>query len=85
MKESLKFDCSKIFHFANESEVGALSTQAHEAFKALREGTCPGNDFLGWMDLPVQMTEAEIADIEKTAADLRTRTQVMVVIGIGGS
>ena len=48
MKESLKFDCSKIFHFANESEVGALSTQAHEAFKALREGTCPGNDFLGY-------------------------------------
>lgn len=45
MKESLKFDCSKIFHFASESEVGALSTQAHEAFKALREGTCPGNDF----------------------------------------
>ena len=53
--------------------------------KSLKNGTSKGNDFLGWLDLPAAITEAELNDIEKTAAELRSRTQVLVVIGIGGS
>ena len=53
--------------------------------KSLKEGTGKGSDFLGWLNLPVEITSEQLADIEKTAAELRARTQVMVVIGIGGS
>ena len=84
-KEHLRLDCSKISGFIGEGEVESLYPQAEEAYKALRAGTCPGNDFLGWLDLPLQITEKDLDEIEETAAALRARTQVLVVIGIGGS
>lgn len=82
---SIKFDDSKICHFVSKDEMNALYPQAGEALKALKNGTSKGNDFLGWLDLPVDIKPELLADIEKTAADLRARTQVVVVIGIGGS
>ena len=51
----------------------------------MKNGTGKGNDFLGWLNLPIDIKPELLADIEKTAADLRARTQVVVVIGIGGS
>lgn len=85
MMNSIKFDCSKIHSFVDQNELSALYPQAREALKSLKDGTGKGNDFLGWLDLPVNVTKEELADIEKTAADLRARTQIVVVIGIGGS
>lgn len=82
---SIKFDYSKVCNFAKKEEISGLYPQANQALKSLREGTCKGNDFLGWIDLPANITAAHLADIEKTAADLRARTEVVVVIGIGGS
>lgn len=82
---SIKFDCSKIRGFVSQDELNGLYPQACQALKSLKDGTGRGNDFLGWLDLPANMTAEELADIEKTAADLRARTQVVVVIGIGGS
>ena len=82
---SIKFDYSKICHFVGQNEVEALYPQAKEALKGLKNGTSKGNDYLGWLNLPAEITAEQLTDIEKTAADLRKRTQVVVVIGIGGS
>ncbi|MCI5707334.1 MAG: glucose-6-phosphate isomerase [Odoribacter sp.] len=83
--ERIKFDYSKICSFVDKEDFAALMPQAQKAMKGLVEGTCKGNDFLGWLNLPVDISTEEMADIEKTAANLRARTQVVVVIGIGGS
>lgn len=83
--ESIKFDYSKICNFVDQEAVRALYPQAQQALKSLKEGTSKGSDFLGWLNLPADITPELLSDIEKTAADLRTRTQVVVVIGIGGS
>ncbi len=81
----IKFDYSQVCNFVKKEEINTLFPQAAEALKSLKNGTSKGNDFLGWLDLPAAITEAELNDIEKTAAELRSRTQVLVVIGIGGS
>lgn len=59
--------------------------EAETALKSLYDGSCKGADFLGWLDLPARITEEELKEIERTAKSLRERTQVVVVIGIGGS
>lgn len=81
---TIQFDYSKICKFASKAEIEALYPEAVEGLKRLKDGTSKGNDFLGWLDLPLMSPEL-LTDIEKTAADLRARTQVVVVIGIGGS
>lgn len=81
---TIQFDYSKICKFASKAEIEALYPEAVEGLKRLKDGTSKGNDFLGWLDLPLMAPEL-LTDIEKTAADLRARTQVVVVIGIGGS
>lgn len=83
--ERIKFDYSKINSYINKEEFAALIPEAQKALQGLKDGTCKGNDFLGWLNLPVDISMEELTDIEKTAADLRARTQVMVVVGIGGS
>lgn len=83
--DSIKFDYSKICNFVDQEAVRALYPQAQQALKSLKEGTSKGSDFLGWLNLPADITPELLFDIEKTAADLRARTQVVVVIGIGGS
>lgn len=82
---TIKFDYSQICNFVSKEEISVLFPQAEKALKSLQDGTCRGNDFLGWVHLPVDITEAELEDIEKTAKEIRKRVQVMVVIGIGGS
>lgn len=83
--ENLKFDYSKICNFVSKAEIEALYPQAQKALNALKNGSSKGSDFLGWLNLPVDITSEHLADIENTAAELRARTQVVVVIGIGGS
>lgn len=82
---TIQFDYSKIGHFVSQDEIDALRPEAIEGLRRLKNGTSKGNDFLGWLDLPADMSPEFLADIEKTAADLRARTRVVVVIGIGGS
>ena len=82
---SIEFDYSKICNFVNQEELGVLYPEAQKALERLKDGTGKGSDYLGWLNLPVEITPEDLADIEKTAADLRAHTQVVVVIGIGGS
>ncbi len=82
---SIKLDISKVYSFASEKSIVALKTKAEAANKALHDKSGKGNDFLGWVNLPSSITDAQLADIEATAHRLQSEIDVVVVIGIGGS
>ena len=81
----LKIDISKALQFIPEGAVQKMGADAHAANKALEDGTCPGNDFLGWMHLPSGITPEFVAEIQATAETLRQECDTVVVAGIGGS
>ena len=63
----------------------AFEPQVKEAQAALEAGTCPGNDFLGWLHLPTSITPEFINEVQAVANTLREKCEVVVVAGIGGS
>ena len=67
------------------AKVNALRGKVEEAQQALEQGTCPGNDFLGWLHLPSSITAEFLAEIRQTADLLREECEAVVVAGIGGS
>lgn len=81
----ISFDYSKVCDFVSKEEVSALYPEATNAFAKLKAGDCRGNDFLGWINLPTEISKEQLEDIEACAKNLRSRTNVVVVIGIGGS
>ena len=81
----IKLDITKVAPVVSTADVNALAARVAEAQKALEEGTCPGNDFLGWLHLPSSITPEFLADIKATAATLRKECDAVVVAGIGGS
>jgi len=83
--ENLTLNISKTLGFVDQSAINTLLTKANESNAKLHHKTGKGNDFLGWINLPSSITTEEIADIEKTAAYLKSVSEVVVVIGIGGS
>lgn len=82
----IKFDYSKVLgEFVGQHEIDYLQGQVTEADKLLREGTGPGSDFLGWLELPENYDKEEFTRIQKAAAKIQSDSEVLVVIGIGGS
>ena len=81
----IKFDYSKMSSFIGENELGYMQSQVSAAHKDLHEGTGAGSDFLGWIDLPVNYDKDEFARIKKAAEKIQSDSEVLVVIGIGGS
>ena len=81
----MKLDITKALQFVDANAVQAFEPAVNDANKALEEGTCPGNDFLGWMHLPSQITEEFLDEINACAAVLRDNCEAVVVAGIGGS
>lgn len=79
------FDYSKTTKFIREEEVQSMSKIVDAAKQELvsREGL--GNDFLGWIDLPVAYDKEEFARIKKAAEKIKNDSEVLLVIGIGGS
>ena len=71
--------------FVKEQELEAISAQVQAAHTVLHEKNGPGNQFLGWLDLPEQYDKAEFERIKAAAQKIREHSQVLVVIGIGGS
>ncbi|MCR4681547.1 MAG: glucose-6-phosphate isomerase [Bacteroidales bacterium] len=68
-----------------QSELDAHAQLAEAAYQETIKKSGRGNDFLGWVDLPAEVAEQEIVDIENCAAQLAGQSQVVVVVGIGGS
>lgn len=68
-----------------EKDIEALKPAAEDGLAKIQNGTGAGNDFLGWVKLPTETTQALVDDINATAASLRSLCDVVVCIGIGGS
>ncbi|MDO4461323.1 MAG: glucose-6-phosphate isomerase [Bacteroidia bacterium] len=83
--QNLKLDTSRVASFVSEAEIKAIQPEVEAATKLLHAGTGAGNDFLGWLNLPSSITEADFQEIEAAAADMRSRVDYVVVAGIGGS
>lgn len=83
--ENIKLSIDKAFGFVSEQSVAGYKAEVAAASAALHNGTCKGSDFLGWLNLPTSIDEAQFADLEATAKILRDNCEVLVVIGIGGS
>ena len=81
----MKIDLTHCQSFLNGDIVRSLEQKVSSIYDTIYHKTGAGNDFLGWVDLPSEIDESMLADIEKTAADLRKKSDIFVVIGIGGS
>ena len=82
---SLGFDYSKAMAFFSQDEFNAMKDYVKVAHDMLHNKTGLGNDFLGWIDLPVNYDKDEFARIKKAAEKIRSDSDVLIVIGIGGS
>ncbi|AGK55444.1 glucose-6-phosphate isomerase [Bacillus sp. 1NLA3E] len=81
----VRFDYSKALQFFGEHEVTYLRDFVKVAHHSLHEQTGAGSDFLGWIDLPVNYDKEEFARIQKAAEKIKSDSDVLLVIGIGGS
>ncbi|MCB5950548.1 glucose-6-phosphate isomerase [Enterococcus sp. BWT-B8] len=81
----INFDYSKLAPFVAEHELEYMQTQIDAVDAALRQGTGAGNDYIGWIDLPENYDKDEFARIKKAAEKIQSDSEVLVVIGIGGS
>ena len=81
----IKFDSSNLSKFVNDYELGQMQAMVNAADEELRQGTGAGNDFLGWLNLPVDYDKDEFERIKKAAKKIQSDSDVLVVIGIGGS
>ena len=82
---NIKLDITKAACFLEKGAVEAFEPKVKAAQEALENGTCPGNDFLGWLHLPSSITPAFIDELQACANTLRVNCEAIVVAGIGGS
>ena len=81
----IQLDITKAAQFLSEGAVKAYEPQVKAAQEALENGSCPGNDFLGWLHLPSSITPQFLDEVQAVANTLRQKCEVIVVAGIGGS
>ncbi len=82
---ALRLNTKYLNGFISDSDYAAIADEVKAAHQKLISKTGEGSDFLGWVDLPVDYDKEEFARIEKAAAKIRKDSEVLVVIGIGGS
>ena len=82
---SVKLNTRYLEGFVTNDDVVAIAPELDAAVELLNSRKGPGNDFLGWLDLPVDYDKEEFARIKKAAEKIRNDSDVLVVIGIGGS
>ena len=81
----LRIDTANLASFVNETEMNAMEMEILTAKKQLDSKSGKGSDFLGWVDLPTTLDKSIIESIKKDADEIRKKTKLYVVIGIGGS
>ena len=81
----MELDISRIYDFISPETIAGLEKETTEAIKILHEGTGSGSDYLGWLNLPSEISDQELEEIEVLASSLRHKSEVLVVVGIGGS
>ncbi len=83
--EKLTFNYSYANSFVKNHEVAIMTPLVEQAAKLLHSKKGPGNDFLGWLDLPRKYDKAEFNRIKAAAKRIQENSEVLVIIGIGGS
>ena len=83
--KKITLDLSKTAPFLNEHELDYLEEMVKVSHDKLHNKTGAGSDFLGWVDLPVNYDKDEFERIKKAAEKIKSDSEVLVVIGIGGS
>ncbi|WP_026882651.1 glucose-6-phosphate isomerase [Clostridium akagii] len=85
MAKGLSLNLTKVASFLEEHEIKYLQPMVTEAHNMLHNKTGQGNDFLGWIDLPVNYDKKEFIRIKRAAEKIKNDSDVLIVIGIGGS
>ena len=85
MSAKVTFDYAKTSPFISAEEVEKMKRQTLDAKEVLVSKSGAGNDFLGWIDLPVNYYKEEFARIKEAAKRIQEDSEVLLVIGIGGS
>ena len=85
MSSKVTFDYSKAMTFIKEHEIDSMKEIVGNARDILVGGTGAGNDYIGWVNLPLDYDKEEFARIQKAAEKIKSDSEVLVVIGIGGS
>ena len=83
--KNMQLNIAKAEQFLSAGAVKAFEPQVKKALETLEKGTGAGNDFLGWVHLPSEITTEQLTDLKATAAVLRENCEVVIVAGIGGS
>jgi glucose-6-phosphate isomerase len=83
--ETLKINIDKVYGFVTKDQVYGYKSDLEKFNAALDDKTGKGNDFLGWVNLPSSIKDADLKELEEVAAKLKKETEIVVVIGIGGS
>lgn len=81
----IRLDDKYLKGFVREHELASYAPMVKAAHETLASRKGPGNDFLGWIDLPVDYDKEEFERIKKAAAKIKSDSEVLIVIGIGGS
>ena len=82
---NITFDYSRALPFLEQHELDNMAEYVKSAHKMLHDKSGAGNDFLGWVELPTDYDKEEFARIKRAAEKIRSDSDVLVVIGIGGS
>lgn len=85
MSKKIQFDYSKALSFVQQHEIDYLTEPVRVAHEQLHNKTGAGSDYLGWIDLPTNYDKEEFARIQQAAGKIQSDSEVLVVIGIGGS
>jgi glucose-6-phosphate isomerase len=83
--QHIQLDLTYTNNFIQPHEWSALTPQVEAAARTVADRNGPGNEFLGWLDLPNGYDKAEYARIKAAATRIREQSEVLVVVGIGGS
>ncbi|MEG1255818.1 glucose-6-phosphate isomerase [Clostridium sp.] len=85
MTEAINLGLRNLGGFVSESQINNLNPMVAAAHKVLHDKSGAGNDFLGWMDLPVNFDKEEVQRVKEAAKKIQENSKVLIVIGIGGS
>lgn len=85
MTNKVSFDYSATDKFIRPIEIEMMKMAVYTAKEQLISGTGQGSDYLGWIDLPIKYDKQEFSRIKKVAKKIQNDSEVLVVIGIGGS
>ena len=81
----IRLDTKNIMNFVSEEQIERIAPQVALAHEMLHGKSGPGSDFLGWLDLPVDYDKEEFGRIKAAAEKIRSDSDILLVIGIGGS